>query len=114
VNVLFVCSLNRARSVAAERLYRGTPGLSVRSAGIDDRATHRVNEADLAWADRVFNCEREQATWIRAMFAGDLPDIIELGIPDEYTADDPELIRELLECLEPYLGIPGKRPHQAR
>ena len=53
MNVLFVCTLNKARSVAAERMYRRTPGISVRSAGISDRAAHQVVEADLAWADRV-------------------------------------------------------------
>ena len=59
VKVLFVCTLNKARSVAAERIYRHTPGISVRSAGISDRAAHQITEADLVWADRVVVFEPE-------------------------------------------------------
>ena len=73
VKVLFVCTLNKARSVVAERMYRGTLGMQVRSAGTSERAAHQVNEADLAWADRVVVFEVEQERWIRATFAGDLP-----------------------------------------
>ena len=107
MNVLFVCTLNRARSVAAERLYRRTPGLSVRSGGVDDRATHQVNEQDLAWADQIFVFDSSHEAWIRNTFAGDVPEIIVLGIPDDFTVDDPLLEAELRESLEPVLGEPG-------
>ncbi len=108
MNVLFVCTLNKARSITAERLYRRTPGLSVRSAGTSDRAAHQINEADLAWADRVVVFEVEQERWIRATFGGDLPEIVDVGVADEYNADDPALIAELTDALTPLLGPPGK------
>ena len=107
MNVLFVCTLNKARSVAAERLYRRSPGLSVRSAGISERAAHQINEADLVWADQVVVFEAEHEHWIRATFDGDLPEIIDAGVPDDYNVDDPELTADLLEALAPILGPPG-------
>jgi predicted protein tyrosine phosphatase len=109
MNILFVCTMNRARSRAAEQLYRRTPGISVRSAGISERATHQVDEADLLWADRVIVFETAHEQWIREKFSGDLPEITDLGIPDDFTnADDPELITELRAAIEPLFGPPGR------
>jgi protein-tyrosine-phosphatase len=42
MKVLFVCTLNKARSVVAERLYRGMPGMQVRSAGTSNRAAQQT------------------------------------------------------------------------
>ena len=109
MNVIFVCTLNKARSVAAERLYRRTPGLSVRSAGTSDRAAHQVTEADLAWADKVVVFEPGHEQWIRTTFDGDLPEIVDAGVPDNRTVNDPALEAELVEALVPLLGNPGKR-----
>ena len=108
VKVLFVCTLNKARSVAAERLYRRTPGLSVRSAGISDRAAHQVTEADLVWADRVVVFEAEHERWIRATFSGDLPEILDAVVPDDFNDGDPALESELIDALTPLLGTPGR------
>jgi protein-tyrosine phosphatase len=108
VKVLFVCTLNKARSVSAERLYRRTPGLSVRSAGIDERAAHQVNENDLVWADRVIVFEGKHEQWLRDTFAGDLPDIIIVSVPDIYNAEDPALVAELVDALTPVLGAPRR------
>lgn len=54
MNVLFVCTLNVARSVTAERMYRGTPGMSVRSAGTSERARRHVSATDVS-VDDEFN-----------------------------------------------------------
>ncbi len=104
MNVLFVCTLNKARSVAAERLYRRCPGMQVRSAGTSARAAHQVTESDLAWADRVVVFEVEQEQWIRATFTGDLPKIVDVGVPDDFTVDAQGLRAELIEVLTPVLG----------
>lgn len=109
VNVLFVCTLNHARSVQAERLYRGTPGMAVRSAGIAERATHQLTVDDLLWADRVVVFEAAHERWIREQFSGDLSPLDEVGIPDEFAPEDPRLVSELREVLVPLLGPPGRR-----
>lgn len=109
MHVLFVCTLNKARSVTAERLYRSTPGIQVRSAGIDSRAAHQLNEDDLAWADLVVTFGPEHAAWINGTFSGDLPRIVDLGIPDEFAPNDPALLRELEETLSPIIGPPSRR-----
>lgn len=103
MRVLFVCTLNQARSVSAERLFRRVPGLQVRSAGTSDRARHQVTEDDLAWADTVIVFEPAHERWLRATFAGDLPEIIDVGIPDRFAAEDPELLAELREVVGPLL-----------
>lgn len=100
MNVLFVCTLNQARSVTAAKLCRGRRGLAVRSAGTSERAAHRVDAADLLWADRVVVFEDVHGRWLRDTFAGDLPPITVLGIPDDYRADDPALVAELREALD--------------
>jgi predicted protein tyrosine phosphatase len=107
VNVLFVCTLNKARSVAAVRLYRHTPGLAVRSAGTSDRAAHPVTAADLAWADRVIVFEPAHARHLRATFPGPLPEILDAGVEDNFTLRAPELEDELREALTALLGPPG-------
>jgi predicted protein tyrosine phosphatase len=106
MNILFVCTLNKARSVTAAKMYRRTPGIAVRSAGISDRSQHQLVEDDLAWADRVITFESKHEKWIRETFTGDFPEIIDVGIPDHFTADAPELVHELMEVLTPILGKP--------
>ena len=54
----------------------------------------------------VFDPLRER--WIRDTFTGDLPEIIDLDIPDEYFAEDPAQVAELIEVLTPVIGSPGK------
>ena len=107
-HILFVCTMNKARSIAAERLYRRTPGLAVRSASIDERAAHQLTGDDLAWADQVIVFEPKHAAWIHRTFAGELPPVLDLGIPDDVPADDPRLVAELREALVPLLGEPGR------
>lgn len=110
MNVLFVCTLNKARSVTEERLYRRMPGLSVRSAGTSDRAAHQVTESDLTWADRVIVFEAAHEQWIRATFSGELPEIVDVGVVDDYNADEPPLIAELKEVVSALIG-PTSRSH---
>lgn len=107
MNALFVCTLNEARSVTAERLYRGTPGLQVRSAGTSDRAAHQLDEDDLAWADRVVVFEPGHERWIRDTFTGDLLEIVDAGVPDEFNAGAPALVAALRDALEPLFGDRG-------
>jgi predicted protein tyrosine phosphatase len=102
LKVLFVCAMNRQRSVTAERLYCRDPRLEVRSAGVWAEALRRVSEADVKWADVVFVMEREHKRWITTHFQHlELPPIEVLDIPDEYECMDPHLQEILRMTLEP-------------
>lgn len=110
MNVLFVCTLNVARSVAAERLYRGTPGMSVRSAGISSRARRTVSAGDVAWADRIIIFEDAHRRFLERSFGVEvLERVVDVGVDDEFTARSPALLGELQEALLDILGPPGRR-----
>lgn len=102
LRVLFVCALNKKRSVTAERMFRNDPRLEVRSAGVRTEAPRRVGPGDLAWADVVFAMEREHKRWIQIRFRDlELPAIEVLDIPDDYEAMDPELQAMLAALVNP-------------
>lgn len=105
LKVLFVCARNRWRSPTAEHLYRQDSRVEVRSAGIRSAAQRQVSATDLDWADVVFVMEREQKQWIGERFRDmDLPSVISLEIPDDYTYMDPHLIEALRQAIEPELA----------
>jgi predicted protein tyrosine phosphatase len=102
LKILFVCALNKQRSVTAEKLYRKDARLEVRSAGVRSDANRRVREADLKWADVVFVMEQEHKLWITMRFEGlSLPRIDVLDIPDDFEVMDPELQEILKSTLDP-------------
>ncbi|MBK8475811.1 MAG: protein-tyrosine-phosphatase [Opitutaceae bacterium] len=102
LRVLFVCALNKRRSVTAERMYREDPRVEVRSAGVRSESPRRVSERDLCWADVVFAMEREQRQRIAERFVAlQLPPIDVLDIPDDYECMDPELVGMLRAMLDP-------------
>ncbi len=105
LKVLFVCAMNKQRSVTAERLYRNDARFEVRSAGVRSESNRRVSEADLRWADVVFVMEREHKLWITMRFQDlELPRIDVLDIPDEFEVMDPELQQILKSLLDPELA----------
>ncbi len=102
VLVLFVCALNKRRSVTAERIYRDDPRVEVRSAGVRSEAPRRVSEKDLRWADVVFAMERQQRSRILEEFAAaELPPIDVLDIPDDFECMDLDLQQVLRAMLDP-------------
>lgn len=110
MKVLFVCTQNLLRSPTAEALYRGRPGLEVRSAGIAPDARVTVTEELLQWAEIVFVMERRHHQSLRRDFAsayGGVKRIVCLDVPDVFHYMDPELVLLLTEKLRPYLGEPG-------
>jgi protein-tyrosine phosphatase len=111
LKVLFVCAMNKQRSVTAERLYRNDARLEVRSAGVRSDALRRVSEKDLHWADIVFVMERDQKHWIQERFEGlELPPIDVLDIPDDFEVMDPALQELLRATLDPELDqLTGRR-----
>lgn len=106
LKILFVCAMNKQRSVTAERIYRNDARVEVRSAGVRAGANRRVSEADLRWADVVFVMEREHKQWITRRFEGlTLPPIDVLDIPDEFELMDPALVEMLRLMLDPEIEV---------
>lgn len=105
LRILFVCAMNKQRSVTAERLYCRDARLEVRSAGVRSESPRRVSAADLEWADVVFAMEPEHKLWIRTRFDDlALPPIEVLDIPDDYECMDPQLQEMLRLMLDPEIA----------
>jgi len=105
MNVLFVCTLNRWRSLTAEKIFAHYPGIRVRSAGTAANARVRVNQKLIEWAEIIFVMEPKHAKILKHKFDLD-PEhkrLICLDIPDEYQYMDEELIQLLTDAAEPYL-----------
>ncbi|MEO1544788.1 MAG: protein tyrosine phosphatase [Pseudomonadota bacterium] len=94
MNVLFVCSKNQWRSPTAERVWRKTEGLNVRSAGTSRSARRRVTVADIRWADVIMVMEDKHHSRLRADFRDEVrhTPVHVLDIPDDYKFMDPELV----------------------
>ena len=106
--LLFICSRNRFRSLTAERIFSGIPGILVRSAGTQPDARIVVTEGHIGWADIIFVMEKSHLSRLRRKF----PDALEgkrtvtLLIPDEYEFMAPDLIEELEAKVSPYATLP--------
>jgi protein-tyrosine phosphatase len=103
LNVLFVCSRNQWRSPTAEHIFKGLPGISVKSAGTEKAARITVNQKMLQWADIVFVMEKKHKTRMEERFPSLPMKIVILDIPDDYQFMDPELVGMLKESVNPYL-----------
>jgi len=97
--ILFVCSRNRRRSLTAERIFEGTQGWEVRSAGTEDSARIKVTKGQLGWADVVVVMEKRHKERLRQKFPESLQQkqCICLFIPDDYDFMDPALMTLLGE-----------------
>ena len=56
----------------------------------------------------VFEVGHERS--IRETFSGDLPEILDVGVEDDYTVNDRALEAALVDALLPLLGPPGRSP----
>lgn len=113
-NILFICTVNQCRSPTAEWLYGKNDDLVVMSAGVDPRAVNPISRELLAWADQIFVFEGMQARALRK-FAPDLYGRLKihcLYIRDEYSYQDPVLLRILEEKLTTYLGVPQRHARE--
>jgi predicted protein tyrosine phosphatase len=101
-HLLFICTLNRWRSLTAEHLFRGVPGYEVRSAGTAWHARVRVKARDIQWADVIYVMERKHQEIIHKRFAQYLDHkmVICLNIPDIYPYMDEDLITLLTESVQ--------------
>ena len=94
MKVLFVCGKNQWRSPTGEAIYRDDQRMAVRSAGLSQVAKRKLSVRDLEWADLVFVMDAEQKRKIMELYQRlvDLPEIVNLDIPDIYPFMDAELI----------------------
>lgn len=99
MNLLFLCSQNKRRSLTAERLFDGRDGHRARSAGTENNARVKVTAGLIGWADVIFCMEKKHLRRIREKYAEELcgKKTVCLNIPDDYEFMDEEL-EELLLC----------------
>ena len=107
LKVLFVCSRNRLRSLTAERIFAGVPGLQVRSAGTQPEARIVVTDGHIGWADVIFVMERSHLARLRQKFGDALEgkQVFTLHIPDEYEFMQEELIDELQNKVRQHIQL---------
>lgn len=112
LKLLFVCSRNRLRSLTAEHIFTGIPGIQVRSAGTQPEARIVVTEGHLGWADIIFVMEKSHLNRLRQRYpeALDRKRVITLQIPDDYAYMDPDLIAELRARVSEHVDHPGIDP----
>ncbi len=105
MNVLFVCSQNKWRSLTAETIFKINQNHSVKSAGTENSARIRVTEKLIRWADLIFVMEKRHKERLDDKFGVLIKDkeITVLGVPDDYKYMDPELIDILKVSVSPYL-----------
>ena len=108
LKVLFVCSRNYMRSLTAEKIFRGLPGLQVRSVGTQPEARIVINEGHVGWADTILVMDKSHRRKLEERFGDQLDgkELIVLHIPDDYTLLQPELIDELIGKAGPHLPLP--------
>ncbi|MDE6913279.1 MAG: protein tyrosine phosphatase [Lachnospiraceae bacterium] len=101
MNLLFICSQNKRRSLTAEKIFNGYNGHRAYSAGTESNSRIKVTPGLLKQADIIFCMEKKHVRRIREKY----PDIVNgkklicLNIHDDYEFMD----RELQELLESYV-----------
>ena len=108
LKLLFICSQNKIRSLTAEHMLQGVPGLAIKSAGTEPRSRIRVNEGHIGWADFIFVMEKKHRRILEENFPEALVGkrIICLNIPDEYRYMEPALMDELKAGLSQHVELP--------
>jgi predicted protein tyrosine phosphatase len=109
MQVLFVCSQNRLRSLTAETVFHGLNGHQVRSAGTEQGARVRVTAGHLGWADIIFVMEKRHLNRLQQKYRSELAGkrVVCLHIPDDYEYMDEELIDRLRGGVGPHVDFDG-------
>ena len=105
INILFVCSENKLRSVTAEAVFAGHPNVSAISAGTNSDAETTVTGDLIEWADIVLVMEKSHKNKVAKKFKNLLKDkkLAVLDIPDNYDVMDEELVATLKARVPRYL-----------
>jgi predicted protein tyrosine phosphatase len=108
IHYLFICSANRNRSKAAERICRQLARekgrqIDCQSAGVDPLAERRPTKQMTDRADIIFVMEEYMKHIIENEFHQPAGKIICFDIPDVYFINDPVLEKRLKNKIEPYI-----------
>jgi len=106
MNILFVCSRNKRRSLTAERIYKNNSEFNVRSAGTEPSARIKLTAKLIDWSDVIFVMEKNHKQRITENFRelSNEKNIVILDIPDEYEYMDEELIEMIKISVDNYLN----------
>ena len=107
MNILFVCSQNKRRSLTAEKMFDGRDGNCVRSAGTENNSRIKVTPGLIGWADIIFCFEKKHLRRLKEKYSGELEGkrVITLNIPDDYSYMDEELQDQLQGFYDEYIGV---------
>ena len=107
MNILFVCSRNKWRSLTAETIFKKSQIHNVRSAGTESAARIKVTSKLIEWADIIFAMEKKHKQRMMEKFPliNSNEKTIILDIPDEYQYMDLELIDCISRGVSAYLDI---------
>lgn len=105
LNILFVCSHNKWRSPTAEQVWRRTPGITARSAGVSRKSKRTISVAGIRWADMIFVMEEKHKQRLQATFRDEVryKPLYVLDIPDEYKFMDDDLVDIIFEKTQPLI-----------
>jgi predicted protein tyrosine phosphatase len=97
LQILFVCSRNRIRSLTAELIFASHPGVTARSGGTQENARIRVSDGHIHWADLVVCMETSHLRRLELRFPEALSSkrVVVLHIPDDFEFMQPELVDEI-------------------
>lgn len=98
MNLLFLCSQNKRRSLTAEKMFNGYHGHKACSAGTESNSRVKVTPGLLGWADIIFCMEKKHVRRITEKYPDVVADkkLVCLNISDDYEFMEEEL-QELLE-----------------
>lgn len=105
MNLLFLCSQNKRRSLTAEKIFDGYNGHKAYSAGTESNSRIKVSPGLLGWADIIFCMEKKHVRRIKEKYPDIIADkkLVCLNISDDYEFMDRELQELLKGCVYEYI-----------
>lgn len=105
MNILFVCSQNKRRSLTAEKILDGYNGHNVLSAGTEKNSRVKITPGIIGWADMIFCFEKKHLRRLKDSYSDEIAGktVITMNIPDEYEYMDEELQDMIMSYAEEYL-----------
>jgi predicted protein tyrosine phosphatase len=102
LNLLFVCSRNKRRSLTAEMIFKDSDTLNVKSCGTSPQSRVKINSKLIHWADVILVMEKRHKEIISQQFYDELSGkkIKVLFIPDEYELMNETLVKMLTNAVD--------------